>query len=295
MTKLYILNGPEIGKSFDLVEKAVYIGRSSDNDIQILDKTVSRRHLKIRKEGNKYFLTDLMGQNGTFYNGNYLSPGIELEVKEGVPFEIGMSVICIGKGCMEQISPFLDSVRHTEEVDEQSVTYIEKRKRTYQKKRELIYKLSDILLEEDIKGTLEKVLDHILEFLNRVDRGVVIIIDSEKGETKEIVHRYKTPGDDATPVYCKDVVDRVLKDQKAMMISDAGGEVEDELADTLESLRIGSVMCVPLIGTSKIMGALYVDSLNRPYGFRKEDLSLFNDIGRRAAIAIEYAFFTAKL
>jgi GAF domain-containing protein len=142
---------------------------------------------------------------------------------------------------------------------------------------------------------LEKVLDHILELLNRVDRGVVIIIDSEKGVTKEIVHRYKTPGDDATPVYCKDVVDRVLKDQKAVMVSDAGGEVEDELADTLELLRIGSVMCVPLIGTSKIMGALYVDSLDRSYGFRKEDFSLFNDIGRQAAIAIEYAFITAKL
>jgi predicted component of type VI protein secretion system len=128
MTKLYILNGPEIGKSFDLVEKAVYIGRSSDNDIQILDKTVSRRHLKIRKEGNKYFLTDLKGQNGTFYNGNYLSPGIELEVKEGVPIEIGMGVICIGKGCMKQISPLLDSFKHTEEVDEQSRTYTEKGK-----------------------------------------------------------------------------------------------------------------------------------------------------------------------
>jgi hypothetical protein len=71
--------------------------------------------------------------------------------------------------------------------------------------------------------------------------------------------------------------------------------MEDEIADTLKVSKIESVMCVPLKGTSKIMGALYVDSLNRPCGFRKDDLSLFNDIGGRAAVAIEYAFLTSKL
>ena len=75
------------------------------------------------------------------------------------------------------------------------------------------------------------------------------------------------------------------------MIFDANDEPEVELADTLKLLRIRSVMCVPLMGISQIIGALYVDSLNRPYGFRKEDLSLFVELCQRTVLAIENARF----
>ncbi len=37
--------------------------------------------------------------------------------------------------------------------------------------------------------------------------------------------------------------------------------------DTLKVLKILSVMCVPLIYRSQILGAIYVDSLERPYAF----------------------------
>jgi pSer/pThr/pTyr-binding forkhead associated (FHA) protein len=59
MTKLHILNGPDMGQSFMLVDGATYLGRSIDNDIRIQDKTVSRRHLRIVKKGSKYFVIGL--------------------------------------------------------------------------------------------------------------------------------------------------------------------------------------------------------------------------------------------
>jgi GAF domain-containing protein len=36
------------------------------------------------------------------------------------------------------------------------------------------------------------------------------------------------------------------------------------------------------------MGVLYVDSLERPFGFRREDLSLFVDLCQRTALAVEH-------
>ena len=60
----------------------------------------------------------------------------------------------------------MDSIELTKEVDEQSRTFIEKREKTNQKKLELIYKVSDILMAEDIKEALKKVLDQIFEFHN---------------------------------------------------------------------------------------------------------------------------------
>jgi pSer/pThr/pTyr-binding forkhead associated (FHA) protein len=99
MTKLHIIDGKEPYQSFELKDPITYVGRTKDNDIQIKNQTVSRKHLKIVRRGNKYFITDLKSRNGTFINGNYIDPGIEPEAPEGVPIAIGMSLICLGEGC----------------------------------------------------------------------------------------------------------------------------------------------------------------------------------------------------
>ena len=49
MTKLYIISGPMGGTSTELEGEATFIGRASDNDIQIKDRSVSRKHAKIIK------------------------------------------------------------------------------------------------------------------------------------------------------------------------------------------------------------------------------------------------------
>jgi pSer/pThr/pTyr-binding forkhead associated (FHA) protein len=93
MTKLYIIDGPDRGKSFDMRGESASIGRSPTNHIQLKDPYVSRRHLIVLRRGDTYFVKDLKSKNGTCVNGEPLSPRIEYEVKEGVPIVIGVSVI----------------------------------------------------------------------------------------------------------------------------------------------------------------------------------------------------------
>ncbi|MBW2028942.1 MAG: FHA domain-containing protein [Deltaproteobacteria bacterium] len=296
MTRIYILNGPDQGKVFDFEKDTIYVGRSSDNDLQILDRTVSLKHLRIKRTtGGRYLLTDLKSQNGTFFNGNFLSAGIDLEVREGVPIMIGMSIICIGQGCREHLSSFAGPSVLEGALDGNKVIFEERRHGTDQKRRELIYRIYDVLMKEDIKEALEGVIDNIFHLLKRVDRAAIVVSDPEKEGLRKVIFKSRKPSDDAQPVYCSDIVDRVLEKGKAVVISDCRAGVEEDLAETLRILRIESVMCVPLIGISKIIGAFYVDSLNKPYGFRKEDLSLFYDLSRRTAMAIEYGWFTSKL
>ena len=89
-----ILNGPDIGRTLRIREGVSFLGRSLDNDIRIDDKTISRKHLKIENIKGKHFVTDLSSRNCTFYDGKYVVPGHEVEVEEGVPLAIGMTVIC---------------------------------------------------------------------------------------------------------------------------------------------------------------------------------------------------------
>jgi putative methionine-R-sulfoxide reductase with GAF domain len=295
MTKLYVLNGPQKGLSFDLKEGVTYVGRASDNDIQLEDKTVSRKHLRIVKTGRTYYVTDLKSRNGTFFNGNYLAPGIELELKEGVPVAIGMSVICLGEACRKHMLPFLNSIGLTEETGQESGIFHEHRDKTNQRKLELLYNVSDVLNDNlPIREALQKILDHIFDFLKRIDRGAFILLDPETREIRDVVFRSKRPADDPDMIFCRDVVNRVIRDEKPIAVSDAETE-EDEIADTLKVLSIESVLCVPLMTSSQIIGAVYVDSLERPYGFRGEDLSLFIDLSQRTALAIETAQLTSEL
>ncbi|GBD89137.1 ABC transporter ATP-binding/permease protein [bacterium BMS3Abin03] len=47
----------------------ITIGRTSDNDLVINNIKVSRKHAKLEKTGNDWFLEDLNSSNGTFING----------------------------------------------------------------------------------------------------------------------------------------------------------------------------------------------------------------------------------
>jgi 3',5'-cyclic-nucleotide phosphodiesterase len=290
VTKLHILSGPKIGRSYELSDVATYIGRSVDNEIQIKDITVSRKHLKIVRRGKKYFLTDLKSRNGTFFNGNFIAPGLELEAKQGVPIAIGMSVICLGEGCKEQIMPILDSIGLTKEPAEESGIFVEHRDKTNQRKLELLYNVSNLLTGNlPITEMLEKILDYIFDLLKRIDRAAFILVDPETEKILDLISRTAKPSADTTTVYCPDVVTGVIENRKPFVISNIEVEMENELIDTLKILKIESVMCVPLISSSQIMGVLYVDSLKRPFGFRKEDLWLFVDLCQRTALVVEHA------
>jgi hypothetical protein len=293
MSQLYVLAGPQKGKVFELREGANYIGRST-KDIPIEDLTVSREHLKITIRGGRYYLADLKSQNGTFFNGNYLAPGLELEVKEGVPIAIGMTVICIGHGCAEEMSTFLDSIGLSSEIGNESGIFQVHKERTNQKKLELLYRISDVLGEKlSVRETCKKILSHVLALLKDVDRCIFILIDPASRKITETISEPEIL-DDKTLSYLRDIVGRVVADGKPLAISDVKTE-KDELADTLKLLRIESVMCVPMSSESEIVGFLYIDSLKRPYGFQLEDVALFMDVGQRLAQAIHYAQVAAGL
>jgi hypothetical protein len=287
MTDLYVLAGPQAGDVFELRDGANYIGRSA-RDIQIKDPTVSREHLKITTRGGRYYVSDLQSRNQTFFNGNYLAPGIELEVREGVPIAIGMTVLCIGLGCREATSSFLDAVGLSSETVSQSGIYQVYKEKTNQKKLELLYRVSDVLGENlPLRETCKKILKHVFDLLKNIDRCIFILIDPASREITETISVPEILGD-KTMSYLRDIVGRVLADQKPLVISNARAE-KDELAATLRLLKVESVMCVPMSAQSEIVGFLYIDSLERPYGFQFEDVALFIDVSQRVALAVHYA------
>jgi hypothetical protein len=288
MAKLFVLNGDQAGKSFELREGNNYVGRSSE-DIHIKDPTVSREHLRITVRRGRHYITDLGSQNRTFLDGNYLAPALEYEVKEGIPIAIGLTVLCIENDSFEDTTSYLDSMGIAKGPGDIDRAHSGQNQRSDQKKLEMLFRVSDVLGENLPVGvTCRRVLDHILDLLVRIDRGVFVLIDPVTKEITETISKPDNIVGGMALSYLRTIVRRVRTDGKPLVISNVQSE-KDELAVILKTLKIESLLCVPMSSKSEILGFLYVDSLKTPYGFRLDDVSLFMDLCQRIAVAIQYA------
>jgi transcriptional regulator with GAF, ATPase, and Fis domain len=82
---LVLINTDGAGKSFPITDTTLKIGKSPDNDVVIDSPTVSRNHLVIRRQGDRFLVEDLQSTNGSFIDGAqireaYLKPGQLLEL-----------------------------------------------------------------------------------------------------------------------------------------------------------------------------------------------------------------------
>ena len=68
MATLYVTTTDGRISSFQLLKQETTMGRSKENDIVLLDHTVSRKHAKITKTDQGHLLSDLGSFNGTVVN-----------------------------------------------------------------------------------------------------------------------------------------------------------------------------------------------------------------------------------
>ncbi len=69
MASLLVITGSTAGDYYLLGQDAVVIGRDEGSPIQIVDEAVSRKHLRIRPDGDQsYAAEDLASANGTYVN-----------------------------------------------------------------------------------------------------------------------------------------------------------------------------------------------------------------------------------
>ncbi len=89
--KLYIVDGPDNGRSFELRrDKATTIGRGQASDKLLNDPRISRIHCQIEYRNGEAFLIDAKSMGGTFVEGQKIS---EHRLRPGDVFKIGDSSI----------------------------------------------------------------------------------------------------------------------------------------------------------------------------------------------------------
>ena len=95
--KFTFIKGKYAGGEFSIREgQKLSIGRDISSDVAIVDSKVSRNHASITAREGKLFIEDHNSTNGTYLNGEKLSPSTETELKIGSNFSVGDSTILVG-------------------------------------------------------------------------------------------------------------------------------------------------------------------------------------------------------
>jgi tetratricopeptide (TPR) repeat protein len=87
---LHIIGGNDRGKQFELNKPEIRIGRGTDQDVVLADIAVSRRHVTIVTEGQRFRLKDLGSGNGSLVNGQRVDTVI---LNDGDQIEIGNTLM----------------------------------------------------------------------------------------------------------------------------------------------------------------------------------------------------------
>jgi pSer/pThr/pTyr-binding forkhead associated (FHA) protein len=289
--KLSVLIGKGRGQSFCLEQGKEYtVGRHSENDIRIVDDNISRTHFKIQVKGNRYFITDLHSKNGTFVDGRDLSPGVETEVREGVPIVIGMTILGLGEDCELCLKPFLDSAGFSGKIGEDADLAESDRVMAMKKNMEFIYSVDSSLKEsKDLNEMSQNVVNNVFNLFKRVDRCVIALVDPETGKIENIIYRSRKPVDDPEKLYNRELVEKALVMNKPVMVNDSSiPEDEDaRVTESLQLMKIRSAICVPITSPYSVRGVIYIDSLERSNGFRTSDAALLKDVSGRIALAMD--------
>ncbi|NBD36505.1 MAG: protein kinase, partial [Chloroflexi bacterium] len=81
------------GREYALQSGVLRIGRAADNDVVLRDEKVSRHHAEIRTDRRGSVLVDLDSTNGTFLNGQRLTPHQPYPLGSGAWVQVGKNVI----------------------------------------------------------------------------------------------------------------------------------------------------------------------------------------------------------
>lgn len=84
LPKLTFITGPLSGKSYDIKNDDLTIGRSKNATLCIDDIVISSMHLRIWKTNGSWFAEDLDSTNGTFVNGKRVFGIIELSFNDTI-------------------------------------------------------------------------------------------------------------------------------------------------------------------------------------------------------------------
>ena len=315
MASLFVIQGRDQGRRFEVEEPVVVVGRDSSSAVQLHDTEVSRRHAEIRQQGGAFVLVDLQSSNGTYVNQQRVG---ECRLRSGDRVQIGRTLMIftaaeespethpggdvdiIGRDAPQGASRIVRSISPEEGSrivagrDASESNWLARARSNLQVMYRTALAVSHTL---DIDQLLQRILELIFEWVE-ADRGCIMLVDPRSGELHPKVsrHRARPPGESPQKLrISRTILDYVMEHKEGVWTSDAREDERWDAAASIVKMGIREAICVPMQGRYGIVGVTYIDTYTPPgraapraaNKFSEEHLKLMVAIGHQAALAIE--------
>ena len=292
--------GDEKAQVFPLLDEAV-IGRGPqdslalDRFIRIPNHTVSRRHARIRRRGDGYFVEDLHSFNGTFVLGVRLEPGVWHPLRDGDELSIAAipllfhSLVTPAAASTPTIITrsvaAADLTRFAPPGDDAGVDMA----RTVLKLRAMAQVGIALGAVTDRATLTEKIMNFIFQLFPLAERAFILLQKKEGEAPVPVGARWRdgTVLDPAKVVMSRTILAEVVGRKHSVLSVDTLSDRHFGAQESIVSQAIRSVMCVPLLLEGECLGLIQVDTSSDPYAFREQDLEMLTGVCAEAAVALK--------
>ncbi len=299
--------GPFQGVAFALPEGEVSIGREPSNQLSVFDPVLSRRHCLLIGKNGQVTVRDLGSQNGTYVNG---MPVVEQELHHGDQICVGNSLLLFlleGDESRPATSPivFTETVQKVDSrflLSPEDDLYIrlDKAIASLPQASRLVRELNTLMKIAMGIGSIHSVESLQWQLLGLIfdvvpaERGAVLLFDDPEDLSAAVAWN-RVLGADQPVEVSQTIVRQVARDRRGLVVSDVSVNKAMREIPTVSELGVCSLLCVPLVESGKVAGAIYLDTRKASERFDENHLQVMTAVAGMASLALENALRWERL
>jgi transcriptional regulator with GAF, ATPase, and Fis domain len=293
------IGGPLKGTTFPLPGGELSIGRESSNQVWTADPALSRRHCLLSGKDGHFTLRDLGSRNGTLLNG---IPIQEQPLRHGDQISVGASLLvfmleedgAVTLGNPVELMETTDLegnavlLRQTDEIyfqPEAAVGRLPGQERLASNFNSLLKIATGIGAIRTWDALQWQLLGMIFDVV-AAERGAVLLFDNLETFNSAVAwDRLRGPGH---PVgVSRTVLREVVRTGVGLLASDVPADQALRQARSLAESRVRCLLCVPLVISGKVVGAIYLDSSDPGTPFDENHLQVMGAVAGIASLALD--------
>jgi transcriptional regulator with GAF, ATPase, and Fis domain len=250
------------------------IGRDGGNDLVLDDPMVERSHISLVRQGASFTL-NLTSKTGEVYvNGRRVRTS---PLSGGDAILLGAYKLTFHDG-----EPPGADVVPTAGSPGPSFDALQK----------LVSLSAELMRDTEPQTLFVSLLQGLVE-LTRAEKGFLIVMQDGK---RHLAAAHNVGGESLDLSRVSDtIVDRVVEHLQPIIVSDAMHDSRFGRAKSVVDLKLSSVMCVPMIYRSDLLGVIYLGNDSITDLFTERDLALLQVYAIQAALIVHHALLVNKL
>lgn len=291
--RLRLVNLQTADSERELNGDSIVIGRSPSCELVLPDPLLSRRHARLFRRDERWYLEDLGSRNGTRLNGRALADATELEVGDVIEVSgCHVEIVDLGERSASPISQsesqqtvFLRSATElldaAELAGEVRADLAEDELRKVSERLALINRFYQALGRAgDSESLLESMLDLVFEYFH-ADAGA-IFLRREGGAFEMVASRPIGPQVEEL-LSSRTLIREVAEGGMAALVLDTASDERFSEAKSLVDAGLRSFLAAPLQSGEAPLGMVIVASQSAARQFGEEDLELLNSLAALSA------------